>query len=162
MSALTAPYDTRRKDGELQHYPVATNTKCFKGGMAVVNASGYVQPAADAASVIFVGVFADNADNGNGDIQPGMIEPSIGSPSPNLPSGIAQGTQGAINARVYKTGAYVFGLASAAQADVGAVVYVTDDNNVALSGTVHNVVCGYITELIDATHVRVRIDLAVK
>jgi hypothetical protein len=162
MSALTAPFDARRKDGELQFYPVATNTKCFKGGLAVVNASGYVQPAADAASILFVGVFADSADNGNGDTQPGSIAPSIGSPSPNLPSGIAQGTEGAINARVFKEGAYVFGIAAATQANVGAQVYVADDNNVALSGTAHSVVCGYITELIDASHVRVRIDRAVQ
>ena len=62
MSALTAPYDARRKEGDLVRYPVAANTECFKGGLAVLS-GGDAQPGADAAGVVFVGVFAASVNN---------------------------------------------------------------------------------------------------
>jgi hypothetical protein len=160
MTALAAPYDARMKPGEMTRYPVAAGAFCYKGGLAVLN-GGYAQPAADAAGTQFVGVFAESADNLTGAIQPGFVEPSIGSPSPPLPSGIAQGSAGAIGARVYKEGAFVFSKAGAVQSDVGKQAFVVDDNTVSTSATTHNVACGYVVELIDASHVRVRIDLAV-
>ena len=160
MTALAAPYDARMKPGEMTRYPVAAATICFKGGLAALS-GGYVEPAADAASIQFVGVFAESADNRVNSIQPGFIEPSIGSPSPALPSGITQGLAGAIGARVYKEGAFVFNKAGAVQTDVGKQAFIVDDNTVSTAATTHNVACGYVCELIDASHVRVRIDLAV-
>jgi hypothetical protein len=160
MAALTAPYDARRKEGDLVHYPVAATTECFKGGLAALS-GGYVQPAADAASIQFAGVFAETADNLTGAVQPGTVQPSYGSAQlPPTPTGLAAGVAGALYARVYKEGAFIFGKASAVQSDVGKQAFVVDDNNVSTSATTHNVACGYVCELIDSSHVRVRIDLA--
>jgi hypothetical protein len=160
MAALTAPFDSRRKKDEATRYPVAATTTCYKGGLAAL-AGGYVEPAADAAGIQFVGVFEDSVLNQTNAVQPGAVQPSLGSPIPNLPSGLAAGVAGALYAHVVKTGAFVFGKASAVQSDVGKQAFIVDDNNVSTSATTHNVPCGYVTELIDATHVRVRIDLAV-
>jgi hypothetical protein len=122
---------------------------------------GYVQPATDAASVEFCGVFVETADNLTGAVQPGTVQPSYGSPqAPPTPTGLSAGVAGAILARVFKTGAFVFGKASAVQSDVGKQAFVVDDNNVSTSATTHNVACGSVCELVDASHVRVRIDLA--
>ena len=161
MTALSAPYDARRKDGDRTRYPVAAAKVCYKGGLAALS-GGYVQPAADAASIQFAGVFAASVDNTTGAIQPGFIEPSLGSPAPGLPSGIAQGSAGAVTVQVYKEGAFVFNKASAVQSDVGKQALIVDDNTVATSGTTNAVVCGYVVELIDSSHVRVRIDRAVQ
>ncbi len=161
MSALTAPYDARRKEGALIHYPVAAATECFRGGLAALN-GGYVQPGADAAGVQFAGVFAESADNLTGAVQPGAVQPSIGSPQPApTPSGLAAGVAGALYARVYKEGSFIFGKAAAVQSDVGKQAFLVDDNTVSTAATTHNVFCGYVSELIDGSHVRVRIDLAV-
>jgi hypothetical protein len=161
MAALTAPYDARRKPGDLTRYPVAAATACFKGGLAVLS-GGYAQPGADAAGTQFVGVFAESANNLANAIQPGFVEPSIGSPTPALPSGIAQGSAGAVAVRVYKEGAFVYGKTGAVASDVGKQAFVVDDNTVSTSATTHSVACGYVVELIDSSHVRVRIDLAVQ
>lgn len=161
MAALTAPYDARRKDSDVTSYPVAATTECFKGGLAVLSA-GYAQPGADAAGVLFAGVFAESADNLSGAVPPGQVQPSIGSPLPNLPSGLAAGVAGAINVRVVKEGAFVFSKAAAVQGDVGKEVFVVDDNTVSVAATTNNIFCGYVTELIDSSHVRVRIDRAVQ
>ncbi len=48
------------------------------------------------------------------------------------------------------------------QADLGKPCFIVDDNTVSTAATTNNVACGYVTELIDASHVRVRIDLAVR
>ena len=160
MAALTAPYDARRKADDVVAYPLAANTQVFKGGLAALN-GGYAQPAADAAGVPFAGVFLASVNNQNGATQPGQITPSLGSPAPNLPSGLTVGTAAALSVRVSKTGCFVFGKAAAVPSDVGKQAFVVDDNTVSTAATAHNVPCGYVTEWVDASHVRVRIDLAV-
>ncbi|MBV9850085.1 MAG: hypothetical protein JO250_10470 [Armatimonadetes bacterium] len=157
MSALTGPYDARRKEGGLVRYPVAANTEVFKGGLAVLS-GGYAQPGADAAGVIFIGVFAETVNNTAGAVQPGQIAPAPGSPQLTPAAGAA----GAYSVRVEKTGAFVFNKAGAAQADLGKPAFVVDDNTVSTAATTNNVACGYVTEIVDASHVRVRIDRSVQ
>jgi hypothetical protein len=163
MAALTAPYDGQRKDGEMTLYPINNNIEVFKGGMAALAASGFVQPAADAAGILFVGVFAESVSNLDGAIQPGQIQQSIGSPgqSFNTLNGQPIGNAGALGARVYKEGAFVFNKAAAVQTDLGKVALIVDDNTVSVAATTNNVPCGKIVEIIDGAHVRVRIDLEV-
>jgi hypothetical protein len=156
MAALTAPYEARRKDGDFVAYPVAANTEVFKGGLAVLSAAGYAQPGADVASTLFIGVFAESVDNITGAIQPGAVQPSFGSPNPP-PVGAA----GALNVRVYKEGAFVYNRAGATVADLGLTALLVDDNTVQTAATTHNIAVGKIVEIIDASHVRVRIDLEV-
>ena len=156
MTALAAPYDARMKPGNRVRYPLAANTEVYKGGLAVLS-GGYAQPGADAASVQFAGVFAESVNNMTGAVQPGQIAPGIGSPNLTPVAGAA----GAYSARVEKEGAFVYAKAGAVQSDVGKQAFIVDDNTVSTAATSHNVACGYVTELVDASHVRVRIDLAV-
>ena len=55
MTALSASYDGRRKDGALIAYPVAAGAHVFKGAL-VAAATGLVQPISDAAGLVFAGV----------------------------------------------------------------------------------------------------------
>ena len=160
MSALTAPYDARRKPGDLVRYPVAAATQCFAGGLAALS-GGYAQPGADAAGVTFAGVFAEGADNLAGAVPPGSVQPSAGSPPPPLPSGLAVGVAGALGARVWKEGTFVFAKAGAVASDVGKAAFIMDDNTVSTAATAHNVACGSVVEVVDGSHVRVRINGAV-
>jgi hypothetical protein len=40
--------------------------KCYKGGLAAVNAAGYLTPATDTAGLVVVGVFEETVDNSAG------------------------------------------------------------------------------------------------
>ena len=45
---------------------VAANAKCYKGGLACINATGYMVPASDAVGLTCVGVFEETVDNTGG------------------------------------------------------------------------------------------------
>ena len=106
---------------------------------------------------MFAGVFCDSVSNLTGATQPGQITPGIGSPNLNT----LGGPVGAVTVKVEKVGAFVYAKAAAVAADIGKKCFLVDDNTVSTSATTNNIACGYVTELVDASHVRVRIDLAV-
>lgn len=159
MAALTAPYDPRRQPGEIRAYPLAA-VEVFKGGMAcVLESTGFAQPAGDTAGTAFCGVFVESVDNLSGASQPGAITPPIGSPFVGVPAG----TAGAYLARVFKTGDYIFNAKTATAAtDLGKQCFIADDNTVSVAATTNNIPAGYVTEVIDGTHYRVRIDRMVQ
>lgn len=71
MTALTKGRNTPRREGGVSEFPVLAATKCFAGGLAVVDASGYARPGLTATTVIAVGRFEsefDNSAGANGDI----------------------------------------------------------------------------------------------
>lgn len=108
MTALTAARNTKERDGTSEEYPVKAATKCFQGGIAVLNA-GYAAPATTATGLIALGRFEDEVDN-------------------------LLGANGAVKARV-KRGKFLFANSAAADliahADVGADCYLVDDQTVA-------------------------------
>ena len=66
MTALTADRHTPEREGGTYSYPIASNTLCYAGGLATVNASGYVRPGTvDGASPtsVTVGRFCRRYDN---------------------------------------------------------------------------------------------------
>ena len=136
MAALTGPYDARPKVGDLIAYPLAANTKIYKGALVALNA-GYAQPAHDDPGVQFVGVAHETKDN-------------------------AGGAAGAVSVRVQKNGAYTYAKAGAAPADAGKPVFVVDDNTVSTAATANSLACGHVTEVPDSAHVRVRINRSVQ
>jgi len=136
MAALTANYDAERKDGLLVSYKVAAGVVIYKGSMVGLDAAGYAVPAADVASMAFVGVAYDKCDN-------------------------AGGGAGDVAVRVWKDGTFKFARASASQSDLGKTAFVVDDNTVALSSS-HGVAAGTIVEVPSADAVRVLIRTAVK
>ena len=53
MTALTAAYDAKRKDGKLVAQPLVAGARVFKGALvAVVTASGLAQAVADIAGTV--------------------------------------------------------------------------------------------------------------
>ena len=133
---ITTAYDTKRKDGELIRYPLAAGVKIPKGALVVLIA-GLAANAGDTAGVQFAGVAYETADN-------------------------TGGAAGAASVRVQKRGDYIYVKAGAVQADVGKQALLVDNATVATAATANNIPAGYVAELVDAGHVRVRIDRSVQ
>ena len=136
MSVLTADKNSKRSDGQFKLYKVTDADIIYKDSLVCNNTSGYLIPGADTASIRFAGVALEQGDN-------------------------ASGAAGAISIRVQKTGEFEFAIASASQSDVGSAAYILDDQTVDTTST-NGIACGYITEIVSSTKVRVRIDTAVK
>lgn len=136
MTALSASYDARRKDGVLIAYPVGAGAHVFKGALLAVAATGLAQPASDAPGLVFAGVAYEEADN-------------------------TTGTAGAKSVRVLKTGVFTLAKAGAAQTDVGKTALVVDDATVSTAPTADNLACGVVVGVPDSAHVSVRIDTKV-
>jgi hypothetical protein len=133
MTALTAVFDAKRKDGKLVSYPMGAAKKIYKGALvSVLQSTGGAQPGADTASTSFVGVAHETVDNTSGSL-------------------------GTLSIRVEKSGVFTYGKASAVATDVGKACMITDDNNVALTSN-NSIAAGYIVGLVDSSHVQVRID----
>ena len=147
MAALTAAYDTHSKDGELVAYGMAANTTIFKGALVEIVA-GFAIPAADTAGAAFAGVAHETVRNIAATILPGGAGPA--------------GAAGALHIRVHKTGSLLYNKASAVPGDIGQLAHVVDDNSVTTGSTTNNVPCGYVVEVPDAAHVRVRINRSVQ
>jgi len=121
VGSLTANYDAERKDGILVAYKVAAGAVIYKGAMVCLNSRGYAVPAADAPGLKFVGFAYEQGDN-------------------------AAGNDGDVTARVWKDGSFRVAMSSPASEDLGADVYVVDDNAVAMD-TAYSIWAGTIVEL---------------
>lgn len=110
--ALTSERGTLKQARGPRAYPVAAAVKTYKGGIAVL-ASGYVKPGVTATGLLAAGMFIDSVNN-------------------------VAGAAGDALAQV-EEGTFLFDVASAdpvTQADVGADVYIVDDETIAkTSGT---------------------------
>lgn len=136
MTALSDSYEAKRKDSEMQDYPVLASATIYKGGMVVDKGDGYASAGIYGSGYKLLGVAVENGDNSDGD-------------------------NGDVWVRVYKTGSYVFTKPDAAQTDVSTLVYVADDQTVG-SSTTNSVEAGYVVEYLTSTTVRVRIDKVVQ
>jgi len=129
QAALSADKAAAITEGIYRTYPVAATTHIYKGGMVMINASGYAIPAADTAACLFVGIAAQNVNN--------------------------TGSAGAKTVVVQTLGECVETSSGLTQASLGAIVFATDDTTVATTSTNH-VAVGYITYYASATSCRVR------
>lgn len=125
---LSADRSVQRREGLLVSAPVAAGKVIYAGALVCVNAAGYLVPADDDATMIFVGVAAENCDNSAGGV-------------------------GALNCRVYTRGLHRLPFSgSITIANVGDTVYVKDDEDVALAATTTNdLPVGFIVGLDDDT-----------
>ncbi len=106
MTALTKDRNTPKRSGDNYNDPVAAGVKCFAGGIAVLNATGYAAPGTTATGLVARGIFQDYADNSagaDGDLSVD-IEPEI--------------------ARLENDG-------SITRANIGDTAYIVDDQTVA-------------------------------
>ncbi len=136
MTALSASYDARRKDGALVACPVGAGVHVFKGALLAVAATGLVQPASDAPGLVFAGVAYEEADN-------------------------TGGAAGAKSVRVLKTGVFTLAKAGATPSDAGKTALVVDDATVATAATADNIACGVVVGIEGGAHLQVRIDTKV-
>jgi len=136
MTALSANLDTERKDGEIVSYPILATEVIYKGALVVDLGTGYASAGTDASGNVFLGVAVEKKDN-------------------------STGSDADLAVRINKKGTYVFSKTSAVQTDVGLPMYITDDQTVATSSS-YSILVGYCVSIPDSSHVRVRIDAAVK
>ncbi len=66
MTAATQNRNTPRRDGTSRGYLVAAGVHALAGTLAVLNESGFCEPATTAADLTCVGVFGHEVDNTNG------------------------------------------------------------------------------------------------
>ncbi len=123
---LAADRKTNYRDGVEIDLPVKTLTKIYAGSMVCLDAAGYAVPAADAAGNIFAGVAMEQADN-------------------------SAGLDGALSVRVRRLGVFEYKATSIAQANLGAQMYVVDDETFDESDPGNGVLCGVLVKYISAT-----------
>ena len=66
MSALSADYEAKRKDGEFIEYPVLASAKIYKGALVVDKGNGFASAGTDGSGYAFLGVAVEQADNTGG------------------------------------------------------------------------------------------------
>ncbi len=139
MAALTSERNVKKKDGKLISFPVAANTKIYKGGLVMLD-GGYAKPAAGkangVANSIFVGVAYETVDNSGG-------------------------ANGDLSIRVETEGTFEYA-GDGVAADVGKVVYVEDDQTVSVTASANigeeNLKCGILVAVPNVGVNRIRID----
>lgn len=131
MSAATADRNTTSRPGHYQSKGLAAFALIFAGTLCCYNASGLLVPAANTSGFVFAGVSRDQYDN-----SAGAASDVIGE---------------------YSTaGQFKFTASGLAATDVGARLYVTDDQT--LTKTAGNVYVGRLVEYISATECWVEIE----
>ena len=120
MTALTKDYHRQLKEGKISAYPLAADAIIFKGALVmIVLGTGYLVPAADTASGVIQGHAYESMDN-------------------------TGGSAGDKKVRVFKFGIIELIVTGVTEADIGKLVYATDDNTGVLTGAVNSVVIGKV------------------
>lgn len=136
--ALTSDKQIERTDGVQLAFPVNGTSKIYAGALVCVDADGYLVPGADTAGLIFQGIAMQQRDNASGD----------------------DGDQLCV---VQRRGLVKCAIAAATQANIGDSVFLVDDETVGLAATTTNdIYCGIIAGYVDATHVWVDIEPAIR
>lgn len=107
MTAQTEDRTIARKGGDLFAATIAATEEIFKGALVSLDSTGYVKPAADAAAERLLGVSETNYDN-------------------------TSGADGAADIEGRRNPVFEFVCAGMTLADLGADVYVVDDQTVGL------------------------------
>jgi len=133
MTPLTVNRYTKFRDGLITAHPVKAAAKIYKGSLVCAGTDGYAVPGADVTGYTFLGVALEEADN-------------------------TGGGSGDLLVRVQTQGVFSFAKSGTiTQANIGANVYVVDDQTVGLAATTtYDVLCGRL-EALDASDVWVRL-----
>lgn len=142
MTALTAPRNTARigdtNQPSLFKAPIAASTKLYQGGIVCLNASGLAVPGSVSTTLKAMGVALKTYDNSSGGASAFNIEARAGVHWFN--SGTAGDT--------------------IAQANVGALCYIMDDNTVGLTtGGATRSIAGTIVDVDATLGIAVRVSL---
>lgn len=126
MAVCTADRNTPYREGIELDFLVKGNTRIYAGSMVAVDASGYAVPAGNTAGHRFVGVAMEQVDN-------------------------TGGADGAAVVRVRTSGAFEFGATSITQANVGAEMFVVDDQTFDDVNPGQGVKCGRLVKYVSGT-----------
>lgn len=118
MSDSAVPIGGRVNDGVQINLPVAANETIYKGTIVAMNASGYLEDAADTASFLHMGVAADTV--------------------------VGTASDAGIYAPVWLEGVFAFTCTADAVTDVGKWVYATDNQTVSTTPNTNTGAIGYI------------------
>jgi hypothetical protein len=126
MTACTTDRNTTYRMGVEIAYPVKAATRIYAGSMVAVDNTGYALPAANATGHKLVGVALEQVDN-------------------------STGANGAVLIRVRTTGVFDFGATSISQANVGADMYVVDDQTFDDVDPGQGIKCGKLAQYVSTT-----------
>ena len=126
MAACTTDRNTTYRQGVELEYPVKAATRIYAGSMVAVDSTGYAVPAANTTGYKLVGVSLEQVDN-------------------------SAGANGAVLIRIRTTGVFVFGATSISQANVGADMYVVDDQTFDDVDPGQGIKCGKLAKYVSAT-----------
>jgi hypothetical protein len=126
MPACTSDRNTTYREGLELEYPVKAATRIFAGSMVAVDSTGYAVPAGNTAGHKLVGVALEQANNSSGGNGDSYI-------------------------RVRTAGVFGFGATSISQANVGADMYVVDDQTFDDVDPGQGVKCGKLVKYSSAT-----------
>lgn len=133
MTALVENIDREEKEGKLLSHPVVASDIIYAGAITKHNAAGFLAPMAAEAGAAFAGISIEKVDN-------------------------STGSAGDLECLVKKEGAFVMQGTGFSQADVGSIVYASDDTTVSTTQGSNELAVGVISQFISSTEVRVRID----
>lgn len=126
--ALTAKRQVEEKEGVLRQYAVVADDIIYQGALCKINAAGYLAPCAAEAGAIFAGICESGADN-------------------------TGGAAGDKNAVVKKKGVFKLPISDALTiANIGDVVYATDDADCTITEAANLQIVGRIVGFIDANY----------
>jgi predicted RecA/RadA family phage recombinase len=134
MTALTDNKEVSEKHRRLIENPVAASVVIFKGSIVMGNATGYLAPAAALLNATMAGIAYEKADNANG-------------------------LAGDVNCKLLREGLFELAGAGFTQADIGKVVYASDDQTVSTTQGTNEVAVGKIAQVVSATSVFVDIEV---
>jgi predicted RecA/RadA family phage recombinase len=133
--ALSDNKEVSEKHRRLLQNPVAGSSVIFKGAIVMSNASGFLAPASSLADAKMAGIAYEKCDN-------------------------STGSAGDKECKLLREGAFLLSGSGFTQADVGKVVYATDDETVALTQAVGDeVAVGKIAQVVSASQVYVDIEV---
>jgi hypothetical protein len=126
MTACTSDRNTTYRQGIELDYPVKASTRIYAGSMVAVDSTGHAVPAANATGYKFVGVAMEQVDN-------------------------SAGANGAIFIRVRTSGVFDFTATSIAQDNIGAEMYVVDDQTFDDVDPGQGIKCGKLVKYVSTT-----------
>jgi hypothetical protein len=126
MPACTADRKTTYREGLELEFPVKAVTRIYGGSLVAVDSTGYAMPAGNTVGHKLVGIALEQADN-------------------------RTGANGAVSIRVRTAGVFEFGATSISQANVGADMYVVDDQTFDDVDPGQGIKCGKLAKYISTT-----------
>ena len=132
MAALTDNIEIIEKDPRQLALPVVAADIIYRGAMVMHNAAGFAAPAVAEAGAVFAGIAGEKADN-------------------------SAGAAGDINVIISNDGIHLLNGTGFAQANVGSLVYASDDQTISTTQGSNEQLVGRIEQFVSATQVYVDI-----